>query len=230
MKMKRTFLFLVLVSSVLTVSVMAGQYSNEGKKYESLRPFDSFVSQYRNSKLTERIGEYRAKIDDLVKQGKTAVFPMDSVYGLMREIAGQEDFEALELLAKDLPLALEMQVWESVAVNNHTKDAQALLVKWAIENPTVPLLMRYLPNGVELLIEMAENKNAPPEDRAMCLNLLGTMPAAITVLTRIKALMSDQSVWSWSGLGGEPETISRSAGEAVKSLEAKKLQENNPIS
>jgi hypothetical protein len=226
--MKRTYLFFVLVTIILTVAIMAEQPGDNAKKFEAPGPFKDFVSRCREDNLTERMREYRAKIDVLLKQGWPVFAEMrsdvSSAYGLIFEVARQGDFESLEMLEKDLLPDLKKAVWMSVVANNNTDDAKRLLVKWAKENPSELRLMPYHPNGVNLLIELAEDKNAPVNDRVMCLDRLAFMPAATKVLDRIKALRSDQSEYSWSGVGGLMETIGSVAAQTLMKLEAINLQ------
>jgi hypothetical protein len=216
--MKRTLLFFILFASTLTGAM------------EYRGPFADFVSRCRNSKLMERMSEYRTMIDDLVKQGKVRFSDYPSVYTLMQEIARQGDFESLEMLEKELPSDLKQAAWNNVAANANKDEAKRLLVKWARENPTVPVLMQYHPNGVNLLIEMAENKKVPVDDRVLCLDLLARMRAT-KVLDRIKALMSDQSPCCMAGLSNRLEDLPKAfdlgnvAARVVKELEGIKLQE-----
>jgi|WetSurMetagenome_2_1015567.scaffolds.fasta_scaffold21982_3 ankyrin repeat protein len=181
------------------------------------------ASRCPDSPFTQRMSDYSAKIDALVKQGNRGKTSWDVLYGLTRGIADWGDFECLELLEKDLPQGLKEAVWHSVARNNATDQAKKLLVKWAKENPTVPVLMQYHPNGVELLIKMAEDKNTPVDDREMCLRYLARMHAT-NVLDRINALMSDQTMLSMISLPGgvipENWTIGSVAAEVVKELAA----------
>jgi hypothetical protein len=227
--MKRTYLFFVLVSTSLTVAIMAGPRCEDVTESKGPRPYQDFVSCCRAANLTERRSVYRAKIDNLVEFRKEYL-KGSAVEELIREIARQGDFESLELLEKDLPPTLKMYVWQSVVDNNHTKDANALLVKWAKENPRVPLLMEYLPNGVDLLIKTAEDKNASFDNRVTCLYFLGAMPGATKVLDRVRALISDKTTPEIldliNVLGGvipdieHQETLGSVAAETVKKLEA----------
>jgi hypothetical protein len=215
--MKRTLLFFILF-----ISTLMGAMEYPG-------PFKDFVSRCRDSKLSERVSEYRAKFDDLLKQGKMYL-KEPAAYELMREIASQGDFESLDLLERDLAPNLKNAVWEGVSNNSNTDDAKKLLLKWAKENPTVPLLMRYHPRGVDLMIEMAEDKKVRMEYRVQCLEMLASMPAAIKVLDRIKALMSDQSEY-YEHISPDiryefyPQTLGTYAAETVKEIERRKLQE-----
>jgi hypothetical protein len=207
--MKRTYLFFILFTSTLVVAM----------EYQG--PFKDFVSRWRDSKLAERVSGYRAKFDDLVKQGD--IFAAEE---LVSEMARQGDFESLDLLEKNLPPDLKKAVWQGVASKPNTDDAKKLLVKWAKENPTVPILMQYHPKGMDLLIEMAEDKNARVEDRVYCLRILAYMPAATKVIDRIKALKSDQSKYSdiqpdiIEELSPQysPPTLGRVASETVDKL------------
>jgi hypothetical protein len=226
--MKRTYLFLVLISSTLAVPIMAGQRSEDARESETW-PFKAFVSRCRDAKLTERMSEYRAKINDLVKQGKVRFYDYAGVYNLIQEIARQGDFESLELLEKDLPSDLKEAAWKSVSANANTDDANKLLVKWAMENPTVPILIIHHPNCVNLLIERAEDSKAPMDDRVSCLNILARMRAT-NVLDRIKALMSDKSICCFQGLSNNLDNLPKAftlgtvAAETVRQLEAIKMQ------
>jgi hypothetical protein len=145
-KMKRTLLFLILFANTL---VMAMEYPE---------PFKDFVADCQNSKLANRINQYRAKMNDL-KQDNYKFGLSDCLMDLISEIAKQKDFESLELLEKDLTPHQKESLWVGVASNDKIEGAKKLLAKWAIENPSVPLLMLYHPNGLNLLIETAENKN-----------------------------------------------------------------------
>jgi hypothetical protein len=227
--MKRTLLFFILFTSTL---VMAS---------EDRRPFKDFVSRYRDHKLSERVNEYRNKVLSLIMQGLWIygrskgdfVYRADGyLFDLISEIAKQGDFESLELLEKDLTSSdLKHEFWNAVERNDDMDDAKKLLVKWAKENPTVPGLMRYHPNGVNLLIEIAENKNANIDERCECLHILAHMPAATKVLDRIKALRTDPSRQPpgtsenevrW--LMGKPP-VAIAAERAANELEAAKKQQ-----
>jgi hypothetical protein len=59
--MKRTYLFFIPFFSILAVALMTGQPSEDWKT----RLFKDFVSHCRDHKLSERVNEYRAKIDTL---------------------------------------------------------------------------------------------------------------------------------------------------------------------
>jgi hypothetical protein len=227
--LKHKYLFFILITSTLTVSIIAGQRSEAMMECEFGSSCYSFVSTCMMSSLAERVNKYRAKIDDLLKRGKHGKTRFDVIYALLWEMARQGDFEGLDQLEKDLPRDLKEGIWVAVSGNHATDDAKKLLVKWQKENPTVPLLMEYHADGVELLIKMAEDKNAPVDDRAMCLEFLGRMPAATKVLYRVKALMSDQTICvscMISAPGGvlSMTTMGSVAAEVVKKLEAIKLQ------
>jgi hypothetical protein len=222
--MKRTYLFFILFTSTLTVAM------------EYKGPFTDFVSRCRDHKLTERVSEYRAKMDTL--RPKPIRWPNNEVYfeDLISEIAEQGDFEGLELLEKDLtPQQQKYSFWPAVAFYENLGAAK-LLVKWAKENPTVIILMKYHPNGLNLLIEMAENIKAEGAARVQCLEILASIPAATKFLDRIKALMSDQSGFDQIRIGEVrwdagiqtwyPKTVGDVAARTVETIEsAKKLQE-----
>jgi hypothetical protein len=225
--MKRTLLFFILFTSTL---VMAG---------EDRRPFKDFVSRCRDHKPTERMNEYRAKMDTLspkpIRSLNTKVYFED----LISEIAEQGDFEGLDLLEKDLSPDRQYAFWRAVEFYENLGAAK-LLVKWAKENPAVIILMKYHPNGLNLLIDVAENKKAEGAARVKCLEILASMPAATKFLDRIKALMSDQSVFDQIRIGEVrwdsgiqtgiqtwyPKTVGEVAARTVETIEsAKKLQE-----
>jgi hypothetical protein len=227
--MKRTYLFFALVASILTIPIMAGQRIEGAGQSTYQSPFRDFVSSCRDNKLAEHVSKYRAKIDELAA--------MNAMYGkgpaeeeLTREIARQGDLKSLELLEKDLPNRLKKAVWSSLRPNDNTDDGNKLLVKWAIENPAEITLMRYHPNGVDLLIKTAEDKNASFDNRVTCLYFLGEMPGATKVLDRVRALMSDKTTREFLDLinvpGGvmpdiaHPDTIGSVAAETVKKHEA----------
>jgi hypothetical protein len=217
-------LFFILFASTLTV---ATEY----------RPFEDFVSRWHDSDLSERVNKYRVEIDTLIRQNRSK--PLKGYlskegyfFDLISEIAKQGDFESLELLEKDIPPRWKPEFWAAVELYDNIDSAKKLLVKWAIENPTIRDLMKYHPNGVNLLIEKAEDKTYV--HRADCLRDLAHMPDAIKVIDRIKALTSDQSGFYQlgqtrfdSGLGfpQPPDTVGEFAAETVKTIEAKmKLQ------
>jgi hypothetical protein len=244
--MKRNYLFILLITGTLTVSIMAGQRIGDAKKNESTWPFKDFVSRCRDHKLSERLNEYRAQMDALIKQGRYR--PLKGCYredgyffdcrhddgflfDLIYQIAKQGDFEGLELLEKDIPSPpWKYEFWEAVTDNDTMDGARKLLVKWAIENPAVIILMKYHPNGLNLLIEMAEDKNTD-HNRAVCLEILASMPDATKVLDRIKALISDKSGIfivnepRWDTGISYPKTVGDIAARAVEILEAAKKQQ-----
>jgi hypothetical protein len=202
--------------------IRAGQ-RNDNVPLLQLSPFKEFVSHCQKSIITERISEYRTKIDALVKQHKIGFSPVDDgVYGLMGEIARQGDFQGLELLEKDLPQNLRKATWMG-AQSNATDDAKKLLIKWAKEKPGEPILMQYLPDGINLLIEMAEDIKAKPDDRVLCLTLLANMRAT-NVIERIRKLIKDESLCCL--LDGPPNdsitTVGMIAAETVSRLEKAK--------
>jgi hypothetical protein len=238
------------------VEIMAGQLSEDEKEVDSFRkllnsfsnanpyelmkqsdfrgPIKEFVSHCRELKLPERVNEYRAKINAIEVKDPLSNIKGGGAHWLIFEIANQGDFESLELLEKDFPLRLKDAFWEGVVINGDKDDAKKLLVKWAKENPIVPVLMPYHPNGVNLLIEMAEDKNVPVDNRITCLHLLGSKRVtndldkirATNALDRIKALVSDKSLIvfnnSWVGSDNKPENV---AAQTVMEIElAIKLQ------
>jgi hypothetical protein len=81
--MKRTYLFFILVASTIAPSIMAGQRSEDVNKGGSLMPFKDFVAHCRDSKLPERVSEYRAKMDILIKQWSSSSRPW---FGLKPDI------------------------------------------------------------------------------------------------------------------------------------------------
>jgi len=231
--MKRTHLFFVLFACTLIASIMFGQENETVNKNETSRPFKNFVSRRRDSALSERMNEYRAKMDTLESKPLKALRD-DYFMDLISEIAKQGDYESLELLEKGLIESWKYEFWMGVTANDNMEGAQKLLDKWAIKNPTVPMLMKYHPNGLNLMIETAENKTARGRDRVDCLRNLAPMPDAIKVLDRIKAMMSDQSGFfqisevRWDpGIGiSQPRTVGDVAAETVAKIKAaKKLQE-----
>jgi hypothetical protein len=90
--------------------------------------------------------------------------------------------------------------------------------------------MEYQPNGLNLLIEMAEDNNAKFEDRCECLRNLAHTPDAAKVLDRIRALTSDKSHAFWLP-NNAPEdltllpTVGSIAFYAVDEIEQRKPQE-----
>jgi hypothetical protein len=218
--MKRAYLFFFLVMSTLAVAM----------EYQG--PFNDFVSRCRKGKLTERVSEYRAKFDDLVNQGKMYL-KGPAACEFMREIASQGDFESLDLLERDTPQDSKKAVWEGVSNNANTDDANKLLVKWAKENPTVPRLFKYQPNGVQLMIEVAEDRNAPFDDRITCLQRLVSERVTTDVLDRIRALKSDKSHSFYLPNNALDDltllpTVGSIAAYVVKEIERRKLQEKLP--
>jgi hypothetical protein len=212
---------------------MFGRENETVNKNETSRPFKDFVSQCRNDKLIDCMNEYRAKIDTLINKKARSKWDLDGIDGLIYEIARQGDFESLELLEKDFPPHLKKVVWEVVSNYSSKDDVHTLLVKWAKENPTSPVLMKYHPNGLNLLIEMAENKSARFEDRIRCLQVLSEMPDAIKVLDRIKALASEQTLETdWTKLPTTQNMIddisytrvSTYAAQAEEKIEQRKPQ------
>jgi hypothetical protein len=207
---------------------MTGQQSEYSGKSNLGQPFKDFVSRCRDHKLTERVNEYRAEMDTLIKQDKGkpvkgALSGEGYFLDFISEIANQGDFESLELLEKDLAINWRYEFWLGVAEHDNMDGAKKLLVKWAIENPTEPMLMKYHPNGLNLLIEMAEDKRSGK--RAVCLRILAHMPDAIKVLDRIKALTSDQSRYFQIGeVRWVHSTVGSVAEETVKEIEQRKLQ------
>jgi hypothetical protein len=192
----------ILMISLLEVTNMSGQRNEHARESNSIESFNDFVSRCRDHKLSERVNEYRAKMNTLIKQGRSKPLNKlsskdgDYFFDLISEITKQGDFESLELLEKDPVLIWKHEFYMAVAFNENIDGANKLLIKWAIENPTMPFLMKYHPNGMYLMIEMAENKNASAEDRVACLHSLAYLPAAaIKFLDRIKALISDQSTY-----------------------------------
>jgi hypothetical protein len=258
--MIKACLFFVLIASTLEVTIMAGQLSEPVTQESFLKlferfsdrdqlskymkqndfrgPIKEFVSRCLDLKLAERVSEYRARINAI--EAKDPLYNINMKGGgalwLIQEIASQGDFESLELLEKDFPLGLKDAFWRGVAVNA-TDDAKKLLVKWAKENPTVPTLMPYHPNGVNLLIEMAEDKNATVGSRVRCLRLLGNKRLTnddldkikeTNALDKIKALMSKHMSFVNDGASDDkpPATLGSVAAETVQKLEAAiKLQE-----
>jgi hypothetical protein len=203
----------------------------EETKMDECQPFIDFVSHCRNDKLIDRMNEYRAKID-ILKQKKSSRCKgnLDGIAGLMEEIARQGDFESLELLEKDLQPDLKKTAWNGAIHFGDTDEAKRLLAKWAKENPTEPLLFKYQPNGVQLMIKMAEDRNAPFSDRVTCLQGLANMRVTTDVLDRIRALTSDKS-HSFYLPNNAPEdltllpTVGSIAADIVKIIEQRKLQE-----
>jgi hypothetical protein len=230
--MKRTYLFFILFASALAAALMAGQPGEDVMKNELSRPFKDFVSRCRDHKLTERVNEYRAEIDTLKNKKARSKWDMDGIDGLMNEIANQGDFESLELLERDFTPDQKKAVWQIVSNRSSKDDANKLLLKWAKENPTSPVLMKYHPNGLNLLIEMAENTMAIFEDRIRCLNVLSEMPDAIKVLDRIRTLTNEQGETDISKLPTTENMIddisysyvSTYAAIAVEKIERRKRQ------
>jgi hypothetical protein len=165
----------ILMISLLEVTNMSGQRNEHASESNSSESFNDFVSRCRDHKLSERVNEYRAKMNTLIKQGRgkplNQSLSKDGGYffDLISEITKQGDFESLELLKKDLPPSWQYEFYMAVAFNENIDGAKKLLIKWAIENPTVPFLMKYHPDGMNLLIEMVEDKNASAEDIVACL-------------------------------------------------------------
>jgi hypothetical protein len=231
--MKRICLLFVLIISTFAMGIITGQRAEGAVQFGNYRSFKDFVSRFRDSKLSERINEYRTMMDTLKRQGcmkyiKVSCSGNDGfLFDLISEIAKQGDFESLELLQKDLETSWKQEYWRAVAVNDNMDDAKKLLVKWAKENPSVPMLMKYHPNGVNLLIEMAEDKNAEGRNRVDCLDILAHMPDAIKVIDRVKALTSDQSGFfqisevRWDpGIGiPQQKTVGDVAAITVKEIE-----------
>jgi hypothetical protein len=227
------------ITTLLEVAIMTGQQQSEYvSKNSSGRPFEDFVSRWHDSNLSERVNEYSVEMDTLIRLNKSkplrgALSKEGYFFDLISEIAKQGDFESLELLEKDIPPHWKYEFWAAVELYGNIDSAKKLLVKWAIENPTVRTLMKYHPNGVNLLIERAEDKRS--DDRDKCLRDLAHMTDAIKVLDRIKALTSDQGgffqigqtrFFSGIGVPPQPETVGSVAAETVKELEAvKKLQD-----
>jgi ankyrin repeat protein len=227
--MKRMLLFFILFTSTLVMAM------------EDRRPFKDFVSRYRDRKLSERVNEYRNKVLSLIMQGLWIygrskgdfVYKADGyLVDLILEIAKQGDFESLELLEKDLKGDIRYEFWNAVERNDDMDGAKKLLVKWAKENPTVLMLRQYQPNGLNLLIEMAEDKNAKFEDRHECLLILSRMPDAAKVLDRIRALTSDKSHSLILNVPEFPKyepTVGRAASYAVDEIERRRPQEKGKL-
>jgi hypothetical protein len=124
--MKPTHLFFILFTSTLAVALMAGQPSGDVEKYDP-RPFKDFVSRWRDSTLSERASEYRAKLDTLKSEPlKGALNKEGYFFDLISETAKQGDFESLELLEKDISPHWKSEFWMAVELYGNIDSAEKL--------------------------------------------------------------------------------------------------------
>jgi len=186
-------------------------------------PFAEFVRDQSTLLPASRVQAYLAKMEDLVAEDKRGAKEPDGIYALIQEIVAAGDISCLgELEKKTSDLEEKKAIWVGVT-RSKSAAAQELLAGWALLHPDVPELMRYHPNGPELLMELAEDKDALTVERVKCIRLLVYMNET-SIISRLESLTNDPTqVFEVSMKPGqEILTVGKVAEKAIHTLQGNK--------
>lgn len=201
----------------LMISVSAGEKDNSSLK-ETIKSIQDKPAETRVLKYLELVNVARKS-----KKGKEHY-----LIPVIKEILLCQDIEGIIKLEEKLEVKSEKEVIWSYIIKKAGKRAEKALESWANQNPDVPILLKYHPNGTELMLEILENENASITDRNTCAYLLGES-GNTSIIKRIRKYENDNTPITFSCLSpnGNIPVLGETVKKSVKKLIKLKEKEQN---
>lgn len=168
----------VLISGEVSDDPSSSKSIDSTKQANDRRIFEDRVASILKSSAELRADKYVYDTQDMVIYYKSTGDGADTFSEYCKEIISQNDFQGILFFETKLNnMAKRETLWKAVIkYGADNENAHVLLKIWAENNVNIPMLMKFHPNGVQLLLDMAQASDVESDKRALCVRIVSEMP------------------------------------------------------